>query len=409
MGFFLLNGQYSSTIVINGQNKIISKIGSERVFYDCQTREIIQIGFDRVAYDRVRQCIETIGSMEVLYDGFTGRMSSVGALTVEYDESTGAIQKIGDNLVYYADAPTVYEPIEDSYYSPIKDGTSTSNANAQTLGSIGLSFESTNRQRMAEWVGDLSNPSKNDSALFKIEYNLGEEFKAADQFSKGYCDEAIKLGAVKKLVAVLGESAPIKRRAQVALLTLAKCSELVHGKAFAVQIAAEAGLVIASMQHLFSNYTQCWNTANQSERAKLETELANAVGLFWILPHTDYHVQHIILNKKLILFLAQAAKDYPQLAQSITERLEHIKTLNSTYKNAVVRAICLAQTPLPFTVDQLKSYYIQHSFWSRQTNIFQNIGTDRRSLDTLLANLQSRATDNSDGASSQTLIHFKIK
>ena len=116
---FFLNGKYTSTIVVNGVNKLISKIGDNRVFYSL-TGQLEQIGVDRVVYDHERGCIAKVGELDALYDVETRRMSSIGTLPLNYDEQTGCIVSIGNSTVFYANAPEQYEPVEGSYYSPVK-------------------------------------------------------------------------------------------------------------------------------------------------------------------------------------------------------------------------------------------------------------------------------------------------
>jgi len=398
---FFLNGKYTSTIVVNGVNKLISKIGDNRVFYSL-TGQLEQIGVDRVVYDHERGCIAKVGELDALYDVETRRMSSIGTLPLNYDEQTGCIVSIGNSTVFYANAPEQYEPVEGSYYSPVK---ADAEAKATVIQPIGFSFEAANRERMAGFITELSNAATCESALFKIERNIREEREAReknDHFSDGYCSVAIELGAIKKIVALLsGTTDKVRYKAQLALLTLSKSVQDVHRTKFLQQITTEASLIIDAM-------TTAMSTPIQNLNETVKKESANALALFDILPFANQALQNHILEKKVLLFLVTKRKDDAFFEDIINQVLAKIILVSPAYKNAVLKAK-LGQNPPPFKVSDLEVYYASRSFFSTKKSMFNDIGTDHAKLDTLLETLQKNAVSNPGGASEQTLNHFSIR
>lgn len=390
---FFLNGEYASSI----NNRIISRIGDNRVFYHCITRRIEYIGVDRVVYVDMQGCIAKIGELDALYDVETGRLSKIGAIPVNYDETTGFIVSIGNNQVFYAESPEQYEPVEGAYYSPVK-----TDAEAQkysnTIQPIGLSFESANRQRMAEFITALSTPTICDSALFKIELNIREECEERaknSHFSDGYCSAAIALGAIKKLVVLMGAATPSTRcKAQLALLTLCNSVQDDFRADFLQQITNETSLIIDKMMTALSDLPST-------------IEINNALELLYILVSVTPAIA-IILEKKVILFLVTKRNENDFFKNCIHPILEKIILISSDYKNAVLRAEKLSKNPLPFNGSQLEVYYIAHSFFTKKKGMFQNVGTDRDKLDSLLKTLQKGAEKKPGGASEQTLNHFGV-
>lgn len=394
---FFLNGKYTSTIVVDGVNKIISRIGDNRVFYDCTTRQIEQIGTDRVIYDVTQGCITHIGTLNVYYDAESNRISRIGTLPVIYDEQTGCIIQIGSATVYYAVAPDQYEPVQGSYYSPLKDIPAQEPHNIQP---IGFSFESANRDRMAQFISELSNAGTQETALFRITLTLHEEQKGQDRFSDGYMSAAIEFGAIKQIALLLNASVPAKIRgnAQLALLALAKIPKThSHHDHWMRQINAEAEPIINSMMDLMSM------------NPILEKQTSNALDLFATLSFSCAEIRTLVINKKIILFLVSQSNElisYPKCVEKINQILETIKPIHPAYLNAIRRAEVLGQNPSPFTVLLLSEYYKAHSFFSKQTHIFNSAQDDSSGLDTLLETLQKRAEKNPGGASAQTLNHF---
>lgn len=320
-----INGQYSSTLVIHGKTIIISRIGGNRVFYHCITRRIEQIGMDKVTYDEKRGCIATVRRLDVLYDIDTNRMSSIGALSVQYDEKTGCIVSIGDASVSYVEAPQHYEPMQGELYSPIKTDAE-AQAAVSNLQPIGLSFESANRQKMAEFIEDLSNESLCESALFKIEHIIQEERRSRaknDHFSDGYCSEALKLAAVKKIVPLLrAQVISLRAKAQLALLALFNHIENDDKPEFLRQINQEASCIIDAMMTAMSISLHALKS--QKVIAILKKEIKNALNLFSILSLEKYYSQHSIFSKKKGMFQNVGADQYKldALLQTLQKRAQ---------------------------------------------------------------------------------------
>lgn len=406
---FFLNGKYTSTIQVNGVKKIISRIGPNRVFYHYQTHRIEQIGVDLVVYDELGEYIVKIGELDVLYDAETGRMSSIGKLSVNYNEQTRCIERIGDFSVGYANAPEEYERIQGDYYSPIKtnaEAEAESVEESKKLQPFGLNFESANRERMNEFIAALSNPVLRESALFKIELNVRQEQEDRakyDHFSRGYCSEALKLAAVKKIAQLLTESdANVRCKAQLALLTLSKSITATQRPEFMQQIMAEASLIITSLVTVMS-------ISIENSSGNLKKEIQNALDLFAIFPFSDPEIQKLIIDNKIIPLLVDKRRDCVDCETRINQLLENFIKTSPAYKNVTIRAIKaekLAQTPLPFTGGDLKNYYMSHSVNSFKGSMFNDVGSDANKLDTLLETLQERAAKKPGGASEKTLNHF---
>lgn len=401
---FFFNGKYTSTIQVNGVEKIISRIGSNRVFYDCYTHKIMLIGADRVVYDETLGFITKIGALDVLYDAETRRISTIGKLAVNYDEQTGCILSIGSATVFYSGIPTQYVPVEGEYFSPLKGNLEPYDSNE--LQPVGLSFESANRERMREFITALSNLETRESALFKIEHNIREEReeRANNQhYSDGYCSEALKIGAIEKIATLLTDT-KLRHKAQLALLSLFSCIQDTQRPEFMQQIKAEASLIITSMVTVMS-------LPIQNSHRNLNKEIKSALDLFVILPFSDPEIQKLIIENKLISLLVSKRSNCFGFETFINQLLEKIMQTSPAYKNVVLRAIRaekLAQNPLPFSGLDLKNYYMSHSTSSFKGGLFKDVGDDPSKLDTLLEALQIRAEQTPGGASEQTINHFLL-
>lgn len=399
---FFINGQYTSSITVQGVTKIIAKIGDNRVFYDCNTREIQQIGVDRVTYNHRSGYIEKIGELEVFYDVETGRITNIGKIPVNYDEQ-GYIVTIGNATVSYAYAPDIYAPVHRGYYTPIKEAGDLPQ-DPNLIQPIGFSLESANRERMAEFLNDLSNNEKREAALFRIAHNLKEEQNERENgthFSDGYFATAIEQEAIGKLVPLLKEP-NIGHKVMRALSALCNAVQPTYQKQFLTQINAEVVPILdAIMATMPSSSTKL------NENAK--KELTIALELFASVSTIHLSFQATILDKKVILEIIQTRNAHPFFRETIDNVMSTIAATNENFRHAILRAEKLTQNPPALSVDTLKSYYIAHSLFTGKKALFQNIGTDVKKLDSLIEKLQKQAQINPKGASDQTIAHFALK
>ena len=425
---FFFEGEYVSTILLNGTPKLIAKIGKNRVFYNCMNRRLEQIGLDRVVYDNTLGRISKIGELDVLYDAATGCMTKIGSLIVTYDK-TGSIVQIGDSTVLYANVPTRFEPVYESYYSPIQ-------ADAP-MRNHGLGYESANRLRMEGFIDALKDEASVSGALFRIGLNLYEERKARaqhDSLHDGYCTAALDFGAINKVANLLcHRDSVIRSRAQKVLLAFPDCLQITALPRFYQQLKAEALLIINVTLSRLSSLDNRVDT-------RLYNEARGALELMFILPFEDQEIHDLAREKNLVACLTAIRNTHTALSDVIENNIGKL-TINPTRPCArnlaedftvvdlasvqgseqgmTVRQLTKkldnksssssnpdVPNPSKVTVEALKVYYDAHSIWSKQKkHIFKN-GAD---LSGVVQTLRVRADQRPGYASDKTLSHFKLK
>jgi hypothetical protein len=386
---FCVNEKYTSVISVDGDDTIIAKVGNNKAYYDAAGR-LAQIGMNRVSYNEQLGHIETIAGQPVIYDD-KKRLVFIGRIPIRYDKRTGCISHIGDDEVSYTVTSPTFATMNGQFYSPVKSKSAMTET--EVCLPIAFDLESANRVRMEEYITSLSNESECSSALFKIQSVLKQEREQrnTNRYNEGYCAAAIQYRAIDRIAPCLQHAhLKMKSNARGALIELFNTITQKQKSEFNSQIKQWASVIVdsvlASIGATFKSERECG------------AEMLKALELLFILPLADPDIQTIIIEKKIIAALVEKGKNTPAVSSIINEKLSHMKALCFIYKKTIAH--------LTVTIEDLKEYYVTHSVWTKQGNMFK---PEDGKLETVLQSLEARATNKPGGTADGTLSHFGFR